>query len=614
MKNSISIFLIYFILSTTTLFLWESKGQNEITGDEPQYLVVTSGIVNHQTFEQTKPFVQEFKTRGIFKNGLASKDAVPSPKNSHTVAGPNGLFSVHNIGLPILISIPFIFGGVLGAKIFMIFCGACVILFAGKFASLFSRDEKYKFWSTIAVGMSLSFIPASNQIYPDILGGLLSLVGLYWFIAAKQKHWKNNEILLACVISFLPWLQIKFAATSFILILSVAIKIYLISGDSRRVLRIILIAGISSFALFLYNYYAFGKVSGPYQSGALEFSKTSLMVLVGLFFDQNQGFLFQNPINFIGILAIGWLYRFNRVFLLVWGLVFLSLIVPNALHINWYGGTSFSGRFGWAAAVVFIVPSVYGVLEVAKINKKIFYLLIAGGVLLQLYFFCEYAINDANLYNKIGSTPADEYSIYYSAIDSWLPMLYHSEWAFEYIPNYAWLVLVCLLLLMGFVSKQELINKGLFLVIILFALIFISGWGASKVADYSHQLVIRSDSKEVEFNGWSAPEVGHRWSNARKSNILFTNKETQDNFLGRLYFEGATNGNQRVEIKLNGKIIFNGNFDELIINAWDRSVKFPPSLINLGVNHLSFDLVDARSPGNGDTRLLALKLVQLRIR
>lgn len=471
----ISILFVYFIFSIATLYFWEKRGINTVTGDEPHYLVMASGIVKHASLEQTEPYREEFKTKEIYKPGLAPQDAEPSPTNTHAVAGPNGLFNVHNIGLPLLLSMPFMLGGVLGAKLFMIFCGSLIIVLSWKFASIFSEDKRHNFWAVIAAGVSLPLIPASNQIYPDILAGLISLVGLYWFITAQEKRLKIHEILLASAIVFLPWLQIKFAATCVLIVLAVVVKIYLDSKDIQRVLRILLVASISCIALALYNYCAFGKISGPYESGALELSKTSLMVLLGLHFDQNQGFLIQNPVNLIGILAIGWVYRFNRTFAFIWGGVFLSLIVPNALHPNWYGGGSFSGRFGWAAAVVFIIPTVYGLLKIGKNREKIFRLVIAGSVLLQLYFFYQYAVSGTNLYNRGAVTWFDAYSIFYFPIHSWLPMLYSSEWAFGYTPNYAWLVLTCSLLLMGFICKENFYSKAPILAISFFALIFVSG-------------------------------------------------------------------------------------------------------------------------------------------
>lgn len=178
-----------------------------------------------------------------------------------------------------------------------------------------------------------------------MLAGLIALTGLYWFFTVHERRAAGLEALLAATVVFLPWLQIKFAATCVVLVLSITAKIYFQSRDLKRIIRILIIAGASCLALAAYNYYAFGKISGPYQSDALEVSKTSLMVLLGLHFDQNQGFILQNPASLIGILAIGWMYKLNRTFSLVWALVFLSLIVPNALHPNWYGGGAFQVAF-----------------------------------------------------------------------------------------------------------------------------------------------------------------------------------------------------------------------------------------------------------------------------
>lgn len=474
-KYSIALILLIFsVFSLVTLTVWDKKEINGITGDEPHYLVMASGIIKHASLEQTKPYKEEFETRAIFKPGLAPNDAEPSPTNTHAIAGPHGLFNVHNIGLPLLISIPFMLGGIIGAKIFMIFCSALVIYFGWKFSILLSKSESKIFWTITAATISLPFIPASNQIYPDILAGLIALVGLYWFFTAHKKRTKIQELLLSGVIVFLPWLQIKFAATSILLILVISAKIYLESKDAHRIISIFVISAVSFIVLAFYNYYAFGQISGPYQSGALQISKTSLMVLVGLYLDQNQGFLFQNPVNFIGILAIGWMYKSNRTFTLVWGLVFLSLIVPNALHPNWYGGYSFSGRFGWTAAVVFIIPTIYGLLKLGGSREKIFYLIISGSLLLQLYFFYHYAINGAVLYNKGSGAWFDSYSIFYYPIHSWLPMLYNSEWAFGCVPNYAWFILTCAFLFIGFMRKN-IYNYASILTVFFFALILLSG-------------------------------------------------------------------------------------------------------------------------------------------
>jgi len=474
-KNYLFIALmIYGISSLATLFYWHSKGINTVTGDEPHYLVMTSGIINHGSLEQTAPYREEFETRRIYQHGLTPKDAQPSPENTHAVLGSHGLFNVHNIGLPLLLATPFLFGGVLGAKLMMVFFGALVIVAAWKFSSHFSENKNHRLWALIGAAIALPLVPASNQIYPDVLAGLITLTGLYWFLTAHERRATGLEALLAVTVAFLPWLQIKFAATCVVLVLSIAAKIYLQSRDLKRIILILIIAGASYLTLAAYNYYAFGNIYGPYQSGSLEVSKTSLMVLLGLHFDQNQGFILQNPVNLIGILAIGWMYKFNRAFSLAWALAFLSLIVPNALHPVWYGGWSISGRFQWAAAITFIIPSIYGLLVVAKTNEKLFKGVIIGGVILQIYFFYQYTIGGAHLYNKSSETPSFAYSIFFYPLDNWLPMLYNSNWAYGYWPNYASMLLIGSLLVVGFLRKINFRIKMAFLAVI-FSSILLAG-------------------------------------------------------------------------------------------------------------------------------------------
>lgn len=475
-KNSIqSILLAYIFLTITTLILWNKAKINDVTGDEPHYLVMASGIAFQGTFEQTQPYKEEFKTRKIFTAGLAPEDATPSPENTHSIAGPHGLFNIHSIGLPLLLALPFLAGGVIGAKLFMIFCGAAAIVITWKITEIFSGDKRHRYLSVLAMGISLPLIPASNQIYPDIIAGFLALTGLYWFLTTKSKRTSEIEIAIISAIAFLPWLQIKFAGTCALLVAATTLKIYIESRDYKRILNILLIVGISCGLLAAYNYYAFGKVSGPYQSGALEVSEKSFMVLLGLCFDQNQGFLLQNPINLIGVISIGWIYHKDRALALLLTLTLASLIVPNAMHPNWYGGGSFSGRFGWSAGIVFMLPTTYGLLALVSTKEKLYRTIICLSIALQLYFFYRYAITGTTLYNNGPATWLDNYSIFYFPLHTWLPMLYDSSWAYNYIPNYAWTILIISIFCLGFAKTNIPRNVAASCIAIPLAFMLIAG-------------------------------------------------------------------------------------------------------------------------------------------
>ena len=496
--------LIYLIAALTTLLLWELRGLNQVTGDEPHYLVMASGLIHDLSLEQTKPYLQEFNQKKIYKAGLAPANAVPSPLNTHAVLGPNGLYNVHNVGLPMLLAIPYAIGGVIAAKIFMVLLGGLTIAALCRFPIAASENSACLFWAIIATAVAMPLVSASSQIYPDMVAGVFALIALINIADAKNHRADGPIITVSFAIAFLPWLQIKYSVTAILL----AAMFFHVSHFSEHTRRnrfyILFITATSLLLLGAYNKFAFGSYYGPYHLWpvtGVELSKTSFMTLLGLHLDQNQGFLFQNPINFIGLIGIGLLYRRDPFMASGFTLVFLSLIVPNGLHPVWYGGWSISGRFGWSAAIVFMMPTIYALLELAERNRRIFSAVIALSVALQAYFFWLYAVLGVTTFNKAPSTWSDAYSIFYYPMHSWLPMLYDIRWAAVHIPNYTWSTLFFVLVILGCVrenSRWAKNRKIVFLSTVL--LIFVGGISAERTEHTQTFLAsqLPSDTGKVE--------------------------------------------------------------------------------------------------------------------
>lgn len=148
-----------------------------MTGDEPHYLVMSQGFLQSGALEQTQPYIYEFKNRVITPSGLETPGTIPDMSNSYTFLGPNGLFNYHNLGLPALLMLPFLLGGVAGAKIAMVLFSSLIVLLAWHLSGLFSRTASVRIMATLACTLSSTLIPSANQIYPDLLGGTLSFTG-----------------------------------------------------------------------------------------------------------------------------------------------------------------------------------------------------------------------------------------------------------------------------------------------------------------------------------------------------------------------------------------------------------------------------------------------------
>ncbi len=438
------ILVVYFVLALGTLFAWRAVGVNGVIGDEPHYLVMASGWARHGVLEQTLPYRDEFQNQEIYPGGWVPRDSVPTPEITHALQGPRGLYNIHNIGLPLLLSAPFGMGGVLGAKLFMILLGSFAVAVSWRLIGYFTRNHSVQFLCAASLCWAMPLVPAANQIYPDLLAGTILLYCLPHVMWTELRPDLRQTIWMALLLSFLPWLQVKYALPALIVMAALVVQSLQREQLAKRVIAIIAIAIVCIVPLAIYNNHAFGKLTGPYNGLGFEINRTSLMVCLGLFIDQNQGFLMQNPIHWVGVAAVGMQLVRHPKRTLLWAAVFLSLLLPNAMHPNWYGGQSFSGRFGWAATLVFWIPTLAGLTALAENQRRVFKGIISASLLLQATWMMLIMTDAVELYNRSVHTHLSSYSMLNEPIHAILPALYNVTWAYRYPPNWVWaFILIC---------------------------------------------------------------------------------------------------------------------------------------------------------------------------
>lgn len=131
------------------------------------------------------------------------------------------------------------------------------------------------------------------------------------------------------------------------------------------------------------------------------------------------------------------------------------------------------------------------------------------------------------------------------------------------------------------------------------------------------RLAVLSDQPDfrdgISFPDWSIAEPSHRWSRDKHATILFSLRPKQK-YKGQLLIKGPVLGSQRVAVRLNGTAIADIRLGETA-ECCSWSVYFPPDLLRAdGLNAFEFDLPDARSPGNGDQRILAIGVQDVQVR
>ena len=455
---------LYLLLTITTLVSWKISDRFAVTGDEPHLLVMTSGIIRHHTLEQTAAYRDEFRTRQIVATGLAPADAIPRSDNTHAVQGPHGLYNIHNIGLPVLMIPAYGIGRTAGVKIFLILLSSIAVIVCWKTTTLFTENEGVRFLAVAGVTFGLPLLPAANQIYPDLVGGEIALAAGYWILTARTPRPLWVKVLWAIAIAYMPWLMIKYAATTVVMIAAISWLTWECEKKLITIAAITLPTIISLLLLGIYNQYAYGKFIGPVQVGALQmdFSRRSLVFVLGIHLDQNQGLFLQNPIFLVGLLFFGWLWKTNWKVGLALVVAYLSLVVPNGLNVNRYGGWSFCGRYCWAGALLFTIPTMFGLVRIAEHSKSLFRFMVVANLCLQAYFYYLYTCTDFSFYSNL-RVWADSYSIFYRDIYQWLPALYDPAWAYDYLPNVLFSVFTIGLLLLGIASaaKGSYLRRGL---------------------------------------------------------------------------------------------------------------------------------------------------------
>ena len=438
----------YLVVALLVFGRFETKNWYPVTGDEPHYLIMASGIIHDGTLDQTLPYEQEFQSRAIYPPGFAPRNATTSPANAAVFPGPHGLYNYHDAGLPILLVPGFYLGSVLGSKIEMVLLLGLIAIGSGWLATRVAPKRTVALLIALSVTLGLPLLASASQIYPDMLNGAICLVLIVSYIVGRREKSYASYLVIAIFAGIEPWLHIKFLAPSLLIV--GAFSIFLVRA--RRFYKLLFFLGI--YFIFLavlayYNLYAFGSIGGPYTGGVNVGLKGTVMAFIGLLIDRHQGIFAQQPLLLLGAF---WVVR-SMVKRESWAwltaLVVGGIIIPGAAFTNVYGGYSFAGRFEWGASAVLIAPTVLCLTRLYEKRAKLFYTLIFAALGLQAMFGLEYLSSRFDFYNVVGNQWAPDYPSLWGPLSKFMPALYDPTWAFRFAPNYIGAALLFVVLLAG---------------------------------------------------------------------------------------------------------------------------------------------------------------------
>jgi len=329
-------------------------------GDEPHYLIITQSLLKDHDLK-----IENNHRQGDYRAYFAGE----LPKPDFRRRGRNGeIYSIHAPGLPALIAPAFALGGYHGAVVFLIVVAAVGSALAWRLAWIVTgrRDAAWFGWA--AVTLSTSEIFHSFTVYPDGVGGVIVLTGVWALLRARQEAETGSERvgpwwLHGAALAALPWIHTRFAVLAAGLGALVLLRLSTTKNPAAKAVAFLLIPAISALCWvgFFIAIYGTPDPAAPYanEEGAASFIPGGL---AGLFFDQRFGVLVYAPVLICALAGLVVMVRDRALRRL--GLELLFVVIPYLLAVThfamWWGGSSAPGRFFVPILLAMTIPAAVG--------------------------------------------------------------------------------------------------------------------------------------------------------------------------------------------------------------------------------------------------------------
>jgi hypothetical protein len=289
--------LVAYGLAANLLF----QNLDHFTGDEPHYMLIAHSLCYDGDID--------------LKNNYGRQDYLSFyPRSSidphaYDYLGDGKLHPFHNIGLPLLLTLPYcLLGHPYWARIEMAILAALASWTMFLLVRGYARHSALA-WSTWAmVTFSSPLWTHAPQIYPDvvaILGTTMALLLLRPPCASSAK-----AVALSMVVAGLPWLHNRLAFLS-LMILATAFVHLLRSGNRRKHIVLLLILPCLGGVLWMWSSYVWygspwpNAVYTPWQGHLQEFSWEKWYVaMVDLVLGRELGLLTYAPVYWVALVGL----------------------------------------------------------------------------------------------------------------------------------------------------------------------------------------------------------------------------------------------------------------------------------------------------------------------
>jgi hypothetical protein len=321
-------------------------------GDEPHYLMMTQSLIKDGDLRI------ENNHRNHDYASFAKFDIPPH----YLTRGTDGeIYSVHPVGVSVLVLPAFAIFGYYGGVATVMLCVALASAMAWRAAWLLTRHAPAAWIAWSAVFLTAPMYLQAVTVFPDAVGALPVMAGVWLLIALEMGVPITDGILIAAGVALatLPWFHSRFALLAGGL--GAAIALRLIRQRWRRVAWFLAVPVVSAVLWFGFFWWIWGSPNPAAPWGAAITTKVELIPrgVNGLLFDPQAGLLIPAPAYIATF--IGWvlLLRAKPRLALEVALIAAVSTASVASYDAWWGGKGAPARYLVAELPLLVAPAAW---------------------------------------------------------------------------------------------------------------------------------------------------------------------------------------------------------------------------------------------------------------
>lgn len=408
-KKWLLLIIFSFVFFFINIFLKGYFTNNIYTsGDEPHYMMMTDSLVQDGDFNLRNDYLEN-RAQGRY-----SKESVfPHVSATIDTNKTDRWFSIHTIGLPLLMYAPYKLFGLAGARLLITAIQVSSIFLFYIVLKKYLKNDKKVFLGILLIMSCTFFWQNLGALLPDLISVTFGLVFIILFGSKKLV----TNIFLSALLFLGVLIHTKMALILLPLYLGHNIVLIKKLGYREFIhLQMPCLAGLiilfASYAVFLNNQYGFYSPSGLYGSNGQLFGANPFTNLIAILFDRVKGLIFYYPVLFIVVpylhFAIKDLYveskkaslkNFSTDLALVFSLTAgtVILFITQISFSDWSGSFAPSGRY-------MLVPIFIIAFLVAKYfsGKNRLELVLLGTTLVASILISIGMIYRINVYREMG--------------------------------------------------------------------------------------------------------------------------------------------------------------------------------------------------------------------